>query len=67
MWLVSSGVVDSPMTGSSTPDGYVNSFNWEIAVLLLAVFLVGFVLGFGLRHLIQAIKDICNNGDKWNG
>ena len=47
-------LLDSMQSGSGTPDGYHGNENYWI---LLVVFILGALAGYGIRCLVQAIKD----------
>lgn len=50
-------LLDSMQTGNAQPDGTIGFFNSDTLILVLIVFIIGFCIGFGLRHLIQVFKD----------
>ena len=63
-WLlevVNSGVIDNPITGGNQADGSHGFLSTEIIILLLIVAIIGFLLGFGLRSLIQIYKNAPND------
>ena len=58
------GVMDSPSSGSGSPDGVVNSFNPEILIYAGIAFVIGVLIGYGIRSLVQAIKNAPPGDDK---
>lgn len=65
--VINSGVIDSPMTGGNSPDGSHGGFNSDILILILIVFIAGFAIGFGIRHLIQKFKEAPNEPNNKKG
>ena len=47
-------LLDSMQSGNNIPDGYHGNENYWI---LLVVFILGALAGYGIRCIIQAIKD----------
>lgn len=59
--VYNSGVVDNVVSGSNTPDGnHGNEGYW----MLLIVFVLGALAGYGIRCIVQAIKDAPRGEDK---
>lgn len=56
-------LLDSKQSGNNVPDGIVNSISLEFVVFLLITFIVGFLIGFGVRHLIQTYKEAPEDKD----
>ena len=59
-----SGVVDAPSSGSGSPDGVVGSFEPEVLIWAGIALVIGILIGYGIRSLIQAIKDAPSGDDK---
>lgn len=47
-------LLDSMQTGSNTPDGNIGNGNY---LVLLIVFVLGVIAGYGIRCIVQAIKN----------
>ena len=54
---VNSGVIDSPTTGDNIADGVVNSNSGTLFIAVLISFVIGIVVGYGIRHIVQLFKD----------
>ena len=61
--VVNSGVVDSPTSGSGQPSNYTG-IDAETLIIVSITFVIGFLIGFGIRHLIQKFKDAPDNNPK---
>ena len=54
--IVNSGVNDSVSSGDGTPGNHTG-LEPETWVAILITFVIAFLIGFGVRHLIQVFKD----------
>ena len=61
--IVNSGVNDSVSSGNGNPGNHTG-LEPETWVAILITFVIAFLIGFGVRHLIQVFKDAPDSSNK---
>ena len=61
--VVNLGVVDSATSGDGKPGNYTG-LEPETWIAILITFVIAFLIGFGVRHLIQVFKDAPDSSNK---
>ena len=61
--IVNSGVVSDAVSGDGKPENYTG-LSAETWIAILITFVIAFLIGFGVRHLIQVFKDAPDSSNK---
>ena len=61
--IINSGVNDSPTSGNNIPSNKTG-LEPETWIAILITFVIAFLIGFGVRHLIQVFKDAPDSSNK---